>query len=654
MQWFLNRKTAHKLSIGFGLGVLLTTMMGIVGIVLMTHMSRLGERIVTDSLTSTENLAQFHVNARRMRTMEFQMALADDAKGRAKFVKDSDTAQAKAQKGLDAYGAGADDPADLKNYDALKATWSAYLSGHAVLLQTMDQGRHKEAVAQINGPMRDQVHKMMDTVDAMTSWNHAHGLWYSRQIQSASRNGLRLSLLLIAAAVFCGVAVGSLITRYMVRVVSEVSAGLEILESVCVANLGHAVEALEQGDLTAEITTAAQPLQITTRDEFGRMGATFNSMLKRIHDTVDSFRKSQAALSDLIRRLQENAAQVTQASITVAEVSQNIGDATEEIGGVMLEVSQASDQSARGASEVAQGSAAQARSVSDSADLVKQLAKAVRDITRDAEAATQAAGLANESAAEGGKTVALAVRGMQSIHKSVSQSARVIEALGSSSEQIGSIVATIEQIAEQTNLLALNAAIEAARAGEAGRGFAVVADEVRKLAERSSAATREIGALIAEVQARTGEAVKTMETGTREVASGAALAEEAGAALQRIQSVVQGVTERVMGISAASEQMSASADDVSRSIGDIAAVVEQSSAAAEEMSASAEEVSASIQTVTDTAAQQTASVEELVASAEELANIAQTLENAISQFRVGKTDARPAAAKPSLTLVRAA
>jgi methyl-accepting chemotaxis protein len=242
---------------------------------------------------------------------------------------------------------------------------------------------------------------------------------------------------------------------------------------------------------------------------------------------------------------------------------------------------------------------------------------------------------------------------MQRIRSTVAESARVIDGLGESSRQIGTIVQTIDAIAEQTNLLALNAAIEAARAGEAGRGFAVVADEVRKLAERSGAATREIGALIAEVQARTGEAVAAMEGGTREVETGAALAEEAGSALAQIQQAVATVTEGVQGIFAAASEMSSTSEQVSRSIQEVAAVVEETSAAAQEMSASAEEVSASVQTVAATTEQQTASLRGLVTSAEQMSGIAADLEAAVSRFRTEPaTDETPE--KTPLTLLKAA
>jgi methyl-accepting chemotaxis protein len=241
---------------------------------------------------------------------------------------------------------------------------------------------------------------------------------------------------------------------------------------------------------------------------------------------------------------------------------------------------------------------------------------------------------------------------MQNIHRTVSQSAQIMESLGAASQRIGGIVETIDAIAAQTNLLALNAAIEAARAGESGRGFAVVADEVRKLAERSGAATREIGALIGEVQTRTQEAIASMEVGRKDVENGASQAEQAGAALNEIQKVVESVTARAVEIREAASQMRGTSIEVSQAISSVATAVDQNSAAAEEMSASAEEVSASIQTVSATTEQQSSAVEDLVTASGELAQIAEALQHSVSRFTLDNAEAvQPAASsRPKLRI----
>jgi len=165
---------------------------------------------------------------------------------------------------------------------------------------------------------------------------------------------------------------------------------------------------------------------------------------------------------------------------------------------------------------------------------------------------------------------------MQRLAQQVTESARTVEGLGARSDQIGAIVSTIEDIADQTNLLALNAAIEAARAGEQGRGFAVVADEVRALAERTAKATREIGEMIKGIQTQTKLAVGVMEAGVREVETSSAEAERSGTALKEILEQVDQVTGQVNQIATAAEEQSAATGEIAGNVQQVNEVLQQS------------------------------------------------------------------------------
>ncbi len=209
------------------------------------------------------------------------------------------------------------------------------------------------------------------------------------------------------------------------------------------------------------------------------------------------------------------------------------------------------------------------------------------DIANNCQLAAEGSQQASSAAVSGSKVVDETISVMNSITERVTNSAKAVESLGARSDQIGAIVGTIEDIADQTNLLALNAAIEAARAGEQGRGFAVVADEVRALAERTTRATREISEMIKAIQQETRDAVVAMEEGVREVARGSGKAAESGQALESILQQINDVTAQIHQVATAAEEQTATTSEISNNMHQITAVVAQTASGAQDSAAAA-------------------------------------------------------------------
>ncbi|MBI5177872.1 MAG: methyl-accepting chemotaxis protein [Nitrospinae bacterium] len=259
------------------------------------------------------------------------------------------------------------------------------------------------------------------------------------------------------------------------------------------------------------------------------------------------------------------------------KMQENLKEMIHKINGSSSDVTRSAEELSVLARHIAEGSEKQNEQSTHVAASVEEMSSTIMEIAKNSNQALESSNAAKEAALAGSKVVQETIAGIHRISSSMEQSSKVIQALGNNSDQISEIVSVIDDIADQTNLLALNAAIEAARAGEAGRGFAVVADEVRKLAERTTKATKEIATMISKIQADTQDAVMSMETVMDEVKSGVRSADETGQSLKSIVEQVQNSADMVSHIATASEQQSKTVEEISKNMHSVAEISKSTS-----------------------------------------------------------------------------
>jgi methyl-accepting chemotaxis protein len=396
-------------------------------------------------------------------------------------------------------------------------------------------GKKKEATDLIHDPKSDAVRAdLKKIVDDFAERQNEHKTKARAEQAATEASTERLMLILALVGLAVGVVVAILIARSIVAAVSRMVA---MLQEIAANNL------------------AIEDMEITSQDEIGKAGAALNSMKNNLREIMQS----------------------------IAGTAEHVASASEEISA--------------GATQTASGSETQKDQVHQIATAMQEMSATVREVSDNSNKAADSSRQATETARGGGAIVEDTLSLMRSIAGSVRETAKSVQELGNRSDQIGKIVGVIDDIADQTNLLALNAAIEAARAGEQGRGFAVVADEVRKLAERTTKATKEIAEMIQSVQTETRGAVDKMQSGTQQVEKGVEVTAKAGDALKQIIGQTEHVGEMVTHIataateqSSATEQVNANMEQINKLVAESAEGAQQSAKACEQLSSLAFEL----------------------------------------------------------------
>jgi twitching motility protein PilJ len=310
---------------------------------------------------------------------------------------------------------------------------------------------------------------------------------------------------------------------------------------------------------------------------------------RRFASSTELNQRNQEAIMRLLDEMGSLAEGDLTVKTTVSEditgaIADSVNYAIDELRSLVTTINETSEQVSSSAQEtqttarhLADAAEQQAQQISSATSAINQIVSSMDIVSKDSAESADVAERSVKIASHGAEVVRETISGMDSIRDQIQETSKRIKRLGESSQEIGSIVELINDIAEQTNILALNAAIQAASAGEAGRGFAVVADEVQRLAERSTSATKRIETLVQTIQSDTNEAVNSMEQTTAEVVAGARKAEDAGSALGDIERVSHDLSALIQNISSAARQQSAAATDISHSMNAIQEITSQTS-----------------------------------------------------------------------------
>ncbi len=667
-----NMKTSIKLIGSFLIIALITAVVGGVGIYYLRQIDAADTKLYKNQTVPIGQMADITNAFQRTRVNLRDLLLAktpEEAQGYVDTIsqlsKDVNTYSAEYEKLIIS--------AEMKTlFDEYSTSYVTFADYRDQIVALAQAGKDAEALALMRGDAFASAKAVEANIVAMKTM---------KEQQAGATSNANTALASQASTI--------MITIVVIAVLLAVGFGIVISNSI--ANpLGIATKlalALSVGDLARDMSEAEKDKLRKRKDEIGLIGQAFDGLINYMQGMGDaattianndltitvkpnspkdelgnSFSKMVEGLRSAVGQVADSANAVSVAATQLATASEQSGEATSQIATTIQQVALGTAQQTAGVTKtsgsveqmsraiegVAKGAQEQAKAISKASQVTSRINIAIEQVTSNAQAVTRDSAEAARYSRDGAKTVKETITGMDAIRAKVGLSATKVEEMGTRSEEIGAIVETIEDIASQTNLLALNAAIEAARAGEQGKGFAVVADEVRKLAERSSLATKEIAALIKGIQKTVSEAVSAMKESASEVEAGVVRANSAGVVLDNILTAAESVYKQAEDAGTAAAKVSAAAAELVEAVDTVSAVIEENTAATEEMAANSSELTQAIENIASVSEQNSAAVEEVSASTEEVSaqveevsasaasmmDLAQGLQQVVAQFKL--------------------
>ncbi|QXG33751.1 methyl-accepting chemotaxis protein [Pseudomonas viridiflava] len=531
MNWFYNAKLSTKLFISFVLCALITLVVGIIGSQGIGDLSNSLKLTFSNNLVSVAKTSETKANAIAQNRDLYRLlsAVAANAPQAAKdqVVASLRENRAQAEKAYSAYRATPLEDDERAAGDLMDKDWPAYQAAIDRAVSVALAGDVSAARTLVDGEVRDIYLKVMNELNIMVDSN-ARQTGEGAVAAGKTESAAKLNLYIgIGVAFLAAFLLGLFISRVISRPIASALVNAQRIAG---------------GDLT-------QPIVSLHRDEAGLM---------------------LSALGDMQNSLKNTIGQISSAADQLASAAEELNAVTEE--------------SSRGLTR-------QNDEIQLAATAVTEMTAAVEEVARNAISTSDASKLTSTEAATGRDQAREAVNAINTVSTEISSSTAMVEELAGRVREIGQVLDVIRGIAEQTNLLALNAAIEAARAGEQGRGFAVVADEVRALAARTQASTGEIEAMIGSVQNSADQAVRAMGNSRTLASNTQSLAQATGQSLERIAQSIAEINDRNMLIATASEEQSHVAREVDRNLINIQDLSTQTAAGANQTSASSQELS---------------------------------------------------------------